>query len=270
MQEADLVARMRRELGDMGAPFQDIFTGTGENARYDLSQSAIGYLSAVTLTHDGATRPLTQDTDYELDDVAGRILLLGGDLGIGDILVVTGVGAGMFSASELQSFADEAITMHCDKRFTSARTRDEHGFIRYIEAPVTLANLPQIEELPLVLLGVVNALWSLATDAATDVNIDTVEGTHVDRAQRFGQIMTMIDATTERYRDYCQQLNIGMWRIEMATLRRVSRTTSRYVPVYRHREYDDYGLTVRELPPTDHRYDDPSDIPNPGFGGGWW
>lgn len=270
MQQSDLLARMRRELGDLGTPFQDIFTGTNEQNRYDLSQGSIGYLSSVNLTHDGSTRPLTEDHDYELDDTEGRILLLGGPLAMGDILVVTGMAEGMFSLSELAAFAREAEVMHCNKRYTTARTQDSHGFVQYIDTPVTLATLPEIEELPLTLLGVINALWSLATDAATDINIDTTEGTHVDRAQRFQQVMAMIDAVTARYHDYCEQLNIGMWRIEMSTLRRVSRTTSRYVPIYRNREYDDYGLAVRQLPPIDHPLDDPSEIPNPGFGGGWW
>lgn len=270
MQQTDLLARMRRELGDLGTPFQDIFTGTNEAARYDLSQGAIGYLSSVNLTHAGSMRPLTLDRDYELDDTEGRILLLSGPLAMGDILVVTGMAEGMFSLSELAAFAQDAITMHCNDRYTTARTLDSHGFVQFIDTPVKLATLPEIEELPLTLLAVVNALWSLATDAATDVNIDTVEGTHVDRAQRFGQVMSMIDAVTARYHDYCQQLNVGMWRIEMSTLRRVSRTTSRLVPIYREREYDDYGLAVRQLPPVDHPLDDPSDIPNPGFGGGWW
>lgn len=270
MDQADLITRMRRELGDLGEPFQDAFSGTGEQAYYDLSESSIGYLSSVVLTHLGSSRPLTEGHDYELEDAQGRIILLAGPLAQGDVLVVTGVAEGMFSLSELAGFADEAVTMHCHKRFTTARTKDAHGFVQYIDTPVSLATLPEIEELPLTLLGVSFALWALATDAATDVNIDTVEGTHVDRAQRFGQVMSMIDAVMARYHDICEQLNIGLWRIEMADLRRVSRTTSRLVPLYREREYDDYGLAVRELPATDHPNDDPSQIPNPGFGGGWW
>lgn len=270
MQQSDLLARMRRELGDLGAPFQDVFTGTNESSRYDLSEGAIGYLSSVNLTHDGVTRPLTEGVDYELEDVEGRILLLGGPLAMGDILVVTGTAQGMFSLSELAAFAHDAELQHCNKRYTTARTKDSNGFIKFVDTPVTLATLPEIEELPLTLLAVINALWSLATDAATDINIDTVEGTHVDRAQRFGQVMSMIDAVTARYHDICEQLNIGMWRIEMSTLRRVSRTTSRLVPIYRDREYDDYSFPVRQLPEIDHPNDDPSEIPNPGFGGGWW
>lgn len=272
MQQADLIARMRRELGDRGTPFQDIYMGTGEQGYYDLSESSIGYLSSVTVAQNGATAPLTEGHDYELESVQGRIILLGGydPLPQGAVLVVTGTASGMFSESELAGYASEAIVMHCQDQFSSARTLDSHGFVQYVDTPKALASLPEIEELPLVLLAVANALWGLATDAATDINISTVEGTSVDRSQRFGQLMAMIDAVQARYHDICQQLNVGLWRIEMSDLRRISRTTSRYVPLYRPREFDDYGLAVRELPPIDHPHDDPSEIPNPGFGGGWW
>lgn len=271
MQETELIARMRAELGDLGTPFQDLYTGTGEQSYYDLSESSI---SAATLRVNvgGVTRTLVEGTDYQLLAAEGRVILLGAldPLPQGAALVVSGQASGMFLTEELEVFAREAVRMHCDKRFTSTRVKDAHGFIEFVDTPMSLENLPEIEELPLTLLAVANALWSLATDAASDVDITTVEGTHVPRSQRFEQLMAMIDAVTARYRDYCQQQNIGFWRIEMVELRRVSRTTSRLIPIYREREYDDYGKAVRQLPPLDHRNDDDSQIPNPGFGGGWW
>lgn len=272
MQESELIARIRAELGDLGAPFQDVYMGTGEQGYYDLSQGSIAYLTSVTVTQNGSSRPLTEGADYQLMDVEGRVVLLGAlnPLPQGAILVVTGLGDGMLSQSELETCARDACASFFHKQFHSARAKDSHGFIQYVDTPASLATIPDVEQLPLVLLGVINALWKLATDSASDVDVDTVEGTHISRAQRFQQLMAMIDATTSRYHDICQQLNVGLWRVEMSDLRRISRTTSRYVPIYRPREYDDYGLAVRELPPIDHPNDDTSEIPNPGFGGGWW
>lgn len=246
--------------------------GTGEQGYYDLSEGSIAYLTSVTVTEGGSSRPLTEGPDYQLMDTQGRIVLLGvlNPLPQGSILVVTGFGAGMLSQSELLAAARDAQSMFFHKRFSTARSKDAHGFVQYVETPANLASMPEVEQLPLVLLGVVNALWKLATDAASDVDVDTVEGTHIDRGQRFSQLMAMIDAVTARYHDICEQLNIGLWRIEVSDLRRVSRTTSRFVPLYREREYDDYGQAVRQLPPIDHPFDDTSEIPNPGFGGGWW
>jgi len=271
MQETALIARMRAELGDLGTPFQDLYTGTGEQSYYDLSESSIS-AAKLTVNVNGVSRTLVEGADYQLLAAEGRVILLGSldPLPQGAALVVSGQASGMFLEEELAVFAHEAVLMHCDKRFTPTRVMDAHGFIQYVDTPMSLATLPEIEELPLALLAVANALWALATDAASDVDIITVEGTHVPRSQRFEQLMAQIDAVSARYRDYCAQLNIGFWRIEVVELRRVSRTTSRLIPIYREREYDDYGLAVRQLPPTNHRNDDDSDIANPGFGGGWW
>jgi hypothetical protein len=47
-------------------------------------------------------------------------------------------------------------------------------------------------------------------------------------------------------------MNIGRYKIEMLTLRRVSKTTGRYVPIYIDREFDDWTIyPVRVFPPID-------------------
>lgn len=267
----DVVERVRTELGDLGTPFQDSFGGTGELGEFDLSESSIASVTA-TVVQDGTVTTLVQGQDFELEPVEGSVLLLGSynPLPEGMTLIVTGMAQGMFSDEELAGYVHEAILMHCKDRRVDGRVRDAQGFIRYVESPLTLANLPEIELLPLALLATANALWGLATDASTDIDITTVEGTHVPRAQRFQQLMSMIDAVQERYKDYCQQLNIGFYRIEQSTLRRTSRITGRLIPIYKEREYDDYSLPVRLIPEIDHRDDDKSDIPDPGYGGGYW
>lgn len=267
----DVVERVRAELGDLGTPFQDSFGGTGELGEFDLSETSISEATVMTV-QDGNVTNLVQDRDYSLEPVEGSILLHGAynPLPEGMTLIVTGQAQGMFTDDELTGYVHEALLMHTKDRRINARVKDAQGFIRYVESPLTLANLPEIELLPLALLATANALWGLATDASTDIDITTVEGTHVPRAQRFQQLMAMIDAVQERYKDYCQQLNIGFYRIEQSTLRRVSRITGRLIPIYKDREYDDYSLPVRIIPEIDHRDDDTSDIPDPGYGGGYW
>jgi len=48
-------------------------------------------------------------------------------------------------------------------------------------------------------------------------------------------------------------MNIGLNAIEMSKIRRVSKTTNRLVPIFEDREYDDYELPRRQLPPIDNR-----------------
>jgi hypothetical protein len=101
------------------------------------------------------------------------------------------------------------------------------------------------------------------TDAATDIDITTAEGTHIPRAQRFGQLEQMISALTERYKSLCSLLGVGLYRIEVSNLRRVSRQTGRLVPLYVEREYDDNSLPERIVAPIDRRNADPDGPPSP-------
>lgn len=139
------------------------------------------------------------------------------------------------------------------------------GVIRYAVDAVGLNNLPDIEEPLVALLATIEALWALSTDASTDVDIQTAEGTVVPRGQRYRQILQQIDMLTEKYRSVCAQLNVGLYRIEVSNLRRVSRTTNRLIPVYVEREYDDADLPVRQIVPIDGEFLDDSGIPSPAY-----
>jgi hypothetical protein len=121
----------------------------------------------------------------------------------------------------------------------------------------------------IVMLACTEAMWALATDAATDINVQTADGTSVDRGQRFAQIQKQIELLTDRYKMLCEKMGVGLYAIEVTNLRRVSRTTGRLVPIFREREYDDYSLPKRVLPPIGpgHQNDDESGIPSQTWGG---
>lgn len=263
-----IITRVRSELGDFGAAFRDVLSGTGELTDYDLSTVNVN-VTRVSLLADGQLADLVAGTDFRVDPREGRVTLLGAyaPLPLGQVLVVEGSGAGMFTDAELISHIRDAELQHCHDRTQTMRYRSANGFIRYADEPVRLENLPDVEELPLILLAVINALWAVSTDASSDVDISTGEGTHVDRGQRYTQILHQISVLTDRYEELCRQLNIGLFRIEMATLRRVSRTTGRYVPVYVDREFDDNAYPQRVLPQIDKHDLDPSGIPNPTYNG---
>jgi hypothetical protein len=104
---------------------------------------------------------------------------------------------------------------------------------------MTVGSIPAVEEYPVTILAVIEALWALATDASFDIDITAPDGVHIPRAQRFSQIMQLINQRQQQYKELCAALNIGLWRIEMGILRRVSRTTNKLVPVYVPQEIDD-------------------------------
>lgn len=143
------------------------------------------------------------------------------------VIIITGTSYRYFTTTELTTFVNTAVTQH-----TSNRT-DAYG------SEVTIANIPAVEEYPVALLAAVEALWALATDAAFDINIMAPDGVQIPRSQRFTQLSNIIAQRQQQYRDLCAALNVGLFRIEMGILRRISRTTNKLVPVYMPQEIDD-------------------------------
>jgi len=110
---------------------------------------------------------------------------------------------------------------------------------------MSLENIPAVEEEIMATGTVVSALWSLAAEFATDIDVSTPEGMNIPAHQR--------------YEDKAAMLNVGLNRTEMFTLRRISRLTGRYVPMYRGREVDDPRRPVRVRPPIDPMAPSPLD-----------
>lgn len=266
----DVIARVRVELGDTGAPFSDSFLGTGLVSQFDLTEFNVWNVNAVWIKNQQPVL-LQANTDYTLNSQEGRIFLIGAPspLPQGDQLIVSGFSGGMFSDDELGMFVNDALLQHTMGRTVKTRFRDSSGFIRYVNNPMDLSNLPAVEGTLVAIRASVEALWALATDAATDIDISSADGTTVPRSQRYRQLRQQIDGLTDRYNQLCNMLNVGLNRIEMSKIRRVSKTTNRLVPIFADREYDDYELPTRQLPPIDIQNPDDSNIPSPIFGGMW-
>lgn len=269
---ASIIKRIRNEVGDFASPFLDVFLGGDELRSYDLSQVNVSSVVAtVTTSAPPSMTILIEDTDYVLDVSEGRIVLLNpvfSPLHHGQTLTVKGVGDGMFTDEDLELYIDDAMNQHTYGRGCTNRYQDDDGFIRYYTEPYTLDTLPVVEDPLVAYLASLNILWTLATDAATDIDISTAEGTFVPRTQRYRQLMEHIGTATTglqgRYNQLAQQLNVGLSAVEMFTLRRVSRTTNRLVPIFKEREYDDTDLPVRLLPPiAGDTYADTSGLPSP-------
>jgi hypothetical protein len=266
----DVIQRVRIELGDTGAPFSDSFLGTGLVSQFDMTEFNIWN---VTVTWIKNQQPvlLTENTDYMLNKQEGTIYLIGAPspLPQGDTLIVSGQASGMFSDMELETFINDAVLQHTSGRTVKTRFKDSHGFIKYTDLPMTLATTPEIEGVLIALRATIDGLWALATDASTDIDISSADGTTVPRSQRYRQLREQIDGLTDRYNQMCNMLNVGLNRIEMSKIRRVSLTTGRLVPIFVPREYDDYELPHRRLPPIDTRDLDDSNIHSPIYGGMW-
>ena len=220
---ADVVSRVRVELGDLPKQFTYTATGDGTNKEFNLKLKPIDPYSLL-VTINGS--PAAAGTDYTLEADHG-ILHFDPAPDNGDAIEVSGTQYRYFTDADIEDFVNTAVSQH-----TWERT-DSYG------SQITLGKLPGVEDYPLAILATIEALWALATDSAFDINIVAPDGVSIPRAQRFQQLTTMIQARWDQYKQLSSALNIGLWRIEMGTLRRVSRTTNKLVPVWLAQEVDD-------------------------------
>ena len=258
------------EIGDPPRPFKSNYIGDGMTTDYDLPRQNIDCETLLVFITNGATvMQLEPETDYYINVEQGYLSLVE-PVPFGATITATGNGWGMFTDHDLMEYVNDSVRQHCDNRTVKERMRTYRGFISYREAPMSLYNLPAIEEPLLVMLTTINVLWTLANDAATDTDISTVEGTSVNRLGRYRQLIGHIAELQERYEMYCGQLNVGAFRTVTRKMRRVSKTTGRYVPVFEDREYDDARWPVRELPQIDQYDQDGSGIPSPLWNSVGW
>lgn len=235
--EAAVLTRVRLELGDQLTPFQSVVMGDGQTRRYELPNSPVvsSSFSAFTLNPTAqpiVTTPLTTG-QYGLDANEG-VLTLAQPLAEGIQLVAQGEAGKYFSDDELTVFVRTAVAQHLHNR-----------------QGVTLTTLPVVEEYMVALLAVIEALYALLNDAAFDIDVSTPEGVGIPRSQRFRQLMELIELRKTQYQEMALALNVGLSRIEVTTLRRVSRTTNRLVPVYLPQEIEDRQPPQRVFVPID-------------------
>mgnify|MGYP006274669203 CR=1 FL=1 len=220
---SDLISRTRLELGDQPVQFTYTATGDGSTKDFTLSCKPVDPLTLL-VTVNGT--PVATPTGYTLEKDLGVVHFVSAPANNASI-VVKGIRYRYFTDSDITTFICTAVEQHSYNR------TDSYG------SQVTIASIKPVEEYPVAILATIEALWVLATDSAFDINISAPDGVVIPRSQRYQQLTSMIAQRWEQYRTLCAQLNIGLWRIEMGTLRRVSRTTNKLVPVYMPQEVDD-------------------------------
>lgn len=233
-----IIDRVRLELGDQSSTFDITVSGNGTATRFETG----------TYPLDGASLVITVNGVVENDaTVEERTGVVTFDVAPPNNAVVRfrGTKFRYFGAVDLQTFIDSAVAEH-----TLHRT-DAFG------RGLTLATLPAAEEYPLVLLASTKGLWALATDASFDIDIYAPDGVNIPRSQRYRQLMEMLDARMAQYKDLCTALNVGLYRIEVFNLRRVSKMTGRLVPTWIEREIEDNSAPQRVWLPTNTYGADP-------------
>jgi hypothetical protein len=228
---SSLIDRVRLELGDQPSTFDVTVIGNGTATRYETGTYPLDGAS-VTITVDG-----TPELNAEIEERTGVVIF---DVAppVDSVVRFRGTKYRYFGAVDLQKFIDSAVAEHVHNR------TDDFG------RAMILANLPTVEEYPLSLLASAKALMALATDASFDIDIMAPDGVNIPRSERYRQLLEQYDARMAQYKDICSALNIGLWRIEVFNLRRVSKMSGRLIPIYIEREIDDNSPPVRANLPT--------------------
>jgi hypothetical protein len=151
----------------------------------------------------------------------------------GDEFTVSGTYYRYFTGAELAQVITNAVDMH------SAKHTDSLG------RSITVETLPYIDEYPVVVYATALALYTLATDASFDINIFAPDGVTIPRSERYRQLLDMMNTRKSQYAELCAHLGIGLYSIDVFTLRRISKRTNRYVPVYKPMEVDDRSWPQR-------------------------
>lgn len=221
--------RLRTELGDIGKTFVYSAIADGTSDRYTIPYSPVDGLNLVVTVDN-----VDVSTAVTVEERAG-VLTFDTPPAAAAIIIVAGTHYRYFTNTEIQQFVETAVGQHV--------ANHADGFGR----PVSLATLPALDEYPVVVHATTLALYTLATDAAFDIDITAPDGVQIPRSERFRQLMQMVMDRQEQYKTLCSQLGIGMYKMDVFTLRRISKTTNRYVPVYLPMEVDDRSMPQRAI-----------------------
>jgi hypothetical protein len=221
-----LANRVRFELGDIGKEFVTPFIADGTTNRFKLHYAPLDY-TEVHVFKNG-----TEIQTFSVEESTG-VLVTDTVPAEGDEFLVSGKYYRYFTSQEVQQLVNDAFAQH------SANHTDSLG------RKLTISNLPLVEEYPLVIYAVTLALYTLATDSAFDIDIQAPDGVSIPRAERYRQLMEMVQTRENQYRELCALLGLGLYKIDVFTLRRISKATNRYVPVYLPQEVDDRSYPDR-------------------------
>jgi hypothetical protein len=243
---SSLVDRVRLELGDLGKSFVTQFVADGTTNRFKLHYAPLDSTTIVVYQNG-----IDISDDCTVEESTG-VLITADVPADGAEMLVSGTYYRYFTGAELVTIVNDALAQHTG------------GHPDSVGRTVTAAMLPVLEEYPVTIYAVTLALYTLATDASFDIDIAAPDGVSIPRAERYRQLMDMVNARQAQYRELCVHLGVGLYKIDVFTLRRISKATGRYIPVYKPQEVDDRSYPQRVDVPAPTYGDKPAEWPTTG------
>lgn len=226
----DVMEVARTYLRDFPRFFQVSFDAVGRT--YELGNPNIDADTLWIATANGASATPLTTAQYSLDSRNG-ILRLTSTPAANTKLMVEGYYYEWVSPADLEFYSKQAINAHV------------------FSLDIPLENMAQVIIETIGMGAIVEVLLSLMTEYSRDIDVMTSESVHIPASQRFRMIQSLLSYWSQQYDKQARALNIGVDRIEIFNLRRVSRTTNRYVPLYKMKELGDYGPIERIFPNED-------------------
>jgi len=220
----------RTYLRDFPKFFQTSFEATTRT--YELGHPNIDIDSLYIATYTSNTPTELSASAFSLDARNG-ILRLASTPAANSSLMVEGYHYEWILPADLDFYTTHAI--------------EEHAY--NLSTPVE--NMSAIVIDTIGMAAIVNSLWALLSEYSRDIDVMTSESVHIPGSQRFRMVQSLLEYWQAQYEKQARALNIGVNRIEVMTLSRISRITNRYVPIYRGRELGDYGPIERVFPERD-------------------
>jgi hypothetical protein len=214
----------RNYLRDFPKFFQVSFDALGRT--YELGQPNIDKDSLWIATVTNSTVTELTSSQYSIDERNG-IIRLASTPAANTRLMVEGYYYEWLLPSDLEFYCIRSINFHTPT----------------IDVPLEQANPAVLDAVGIGAL--VEALQALMTEFARDIDVMTSESVHIPGSQRFRMLQTLCQQWEVEYRKHANNLNIGPERIAQFSLRRVSRTTNKLVPLYKSKELGDYGPLER-------------------------
>lgn len=214
----------RNYLRDFPKFFQVSFDAIGRT--YEIGQINVDADTVWIATTTGASATELTPNQYSLDARNG-ILRLSSTPASGTTIMIEGYYYEWLLPKDLQFYAERSINFHKPT----------------IPIPLEQASPAVLDVIGLGAL--VEALQALMTEYARDIDVMTSESVHIPASSRYRMLADLCQRWEVEYRKHANNLNIGPERIEQFSLRRVSRTTNRLVPLFKSKELGDYGPIER-------------------------
>ncbi len=228
---SDISNIARTYLRDFPRFFQVTFDAAGRT--YELGHTNIDASSLwiAVYTVGGATTELSSSA-YSLDERNG-ILRLASLPASGSKILIEGYYYEWVTPDDLSFYTQRAVEKH----------------VRGIG--VGISEMSDVLINAIGIATICECLWALMTEYSRDIDVITSESVHIPASQRFRMAQSLLMQWESEYQRHATALNIGIDRIEVFSLRRISRTTNRLIPLYKPKEFGDYSPMERLWPIVD-------------------